>query len=211
MRFIFALLLIVIASCNNGRGLRMSNRNNCNPDIDQAAYELTENEATIFELSSETFTGGDTFSSPTFRLTKYINDKQFSYVTLNLASGILNLNNTCVGNFIAGEPGQIGSDTFEIAFLSPEGNVQIGGAQIDFDADKPEGLTPVFTTSNLTNEPVTPATPDILTQLSLLGFQTQVFTYIQGDRRNQEFIIHARNISEETFARITVIKDTDPE
>ena len=205
MKFVFALFLIFLVSCNNGRGLRLSATNNCNPDNDIAAYELNENEEEIFELSSQNFVGGDIFISPSFRLTKYINDQQFTYSTNNLAAGILNLRNVCVGGFTFGETGQSGSGSFEVAYFNTAGNVQVAGAQIDYDADKPEGEA-VLGTSNFINEIVSPETSDILTQLSLLGFETQVFTYKSGERRNQEFVIHARNTSSEVFARITATR-----
>lgn len=210
MRLIFALLLITVVSCNNGRGLRLSATNSCNHDNDLAAYDLNENEKEIFELSAQDFTGGDVFLSPTFILSKYIGDLQFTYSTANLVSGAVNFRNRCVGGFVFGETGQSGLDTFEVAFLNTSGSVQIAGAQIEFDADKPEG-EPVLNTSNFTNSTVTPETSDLLTQLSLLGYETQVFTYISGERRNQEFIVHARNINTGTFARITVARSSDAE
>ena len=139
MKLLLALFLIFIVSCNNSRGLRLSATNNCNPNNDLAAYELTEAEEDVFELTSQDFTNGDLYLSPSFRLTKYIGDQQFTYSTNNLVSGVLNLRNACVGGFVLDETGQSGSGDFEISYLNSEGNVQIAGAQIDYGNDGPEG------------------------------------------------------------------------
>ena len=203
MKVIFALILISLISCNNNRGLRLSATNSCNPDRDLASYELNEGEEQTFEVSTQNFTGGESFSTPTFRFSKYINDQVFTYSTVSLPAGALNLQNLCVGGFVFNGPSQSGSGSFEVAFLNSSGGVQIAGGQIDYDTGKPEDET-VLILSDLLNEPVSPVTPDILTQLSLLGFETQVFTYINGPRRNNEFLIHARNLSEGLFTRIGV-------